>query len=434
VWTRMALGRFAAAVNAVLYWASNPIWLGGSLTITSVSVFSEFFTPLHGVAKWLFAVLFIWIAVWGAILSLDKGKWLPTIGAFIRIVLLSFFVATVVVYGIDHGVHGFGIGSFKPTYAVFIAAVPVLFFNYVGFELPSTAGEELKNPQRDVPFTVFRAGITTVLLYGAPVLAILLVLPTSQVTNLGGFIDAMKTVFTVYGGHVSASGAATLTGFGKVLGDIAAAGFILALLTSGMTWIMGADRAQAVACYDGCGPRRLGVISERFGTPVSMNLLSGVMSTAVMVLAFLLTSGSGEKYFSAVLGLAISTTTISYLLIFPALGILRFTMPDVPRPYRVPGARWVAVAFSVVTTAWALLATIALLWPGFGTSDPDSALAGLGFGGQRLQYELSQFIPLLVLAAVGIGFYVLGRETRSHMVSVPLVGHGEGALPVPAAG
>ena len=110
------------------------------------------------------------------------------------------FVGTVIVYGIEHGVHGFGVGSFKPTYAVFIAAVPVLFFNYVGFELPSAAGEELKNPQRDVPFTVFRAGITTVLLYGAPVLAILLVLPTGQVTNLGGFIDAMKTVFTVYGG------------------------------------------------------------------------------------------------------------------------------------------------------------------------------------------------------------------------------------------
>ena len=105
-----------------------------------------------------------------------------------------------------------------------------------------------------------------------------------------------------------------------------------------------------------------------------------------------------------------------------------------PRPYRVPGARWVAVAFSVLTTAWALLATIALLWPGFGTSDPGSALAGLGFGGERLQYELSQFIPLLVLVAVGIAFYVLGRETRSHMVSVPMATHGDGALPVPAVG
>lgn len=429
VWTRMALGRVWAAINAVIYWAANPIWLGGSLTITAVSVFGEFFTPLHGAGKWVFAVAFIWVAVWGAILSLDKGKWLPTIGAFIRIALLSVFVATVIIYAIEHGAHGFGFSGFKPTYSVFIAAVPVLFFNYVGFELPSTAGEELKNPQRDVPFTVARAGVATVVLYGAPVLAILLVLPTAQVTNLGGFIDAMKTVFTVYGGHVSASGASSLSGFGKVLGDISAAGFILALLTSGMTWIMGADRAQAVACYDGCGPRRLGVISERFGTPVAMNLCSGVLSTIVMALAFELTSGSGEKYFSAVLGLAISTTTISYLLIFPALGILRYTMPDVPRPYRVPGGRGVAVAVSVLTAAWALLATIALLWPGFGTSDPDAALQGLGFGGQRLQYELSQFIPLLLLVGIGVLFYALGRGTRRHMVSVPLV---ESAEPVVA--
>ncbi|HWE12875.1 MAG TPA: APC family permease [Solirubrobacteraceae bacterium] len=178
VWTRLAFGRFSAAVNSVIYWAANPIWLGGSLTITAVSVFGEFFTPLNGAVKWLFALVFIWIAVSSAILSLDKGKWLPTIGAFIRILLLGIFVLTVIVYAFDHGVHGFGVGDFSPTYGVFIAAVPVLFFNYVGFELPSAAGEELKNPQRDVPFTVVRSAVIAFLLYGGPVLAILLVLPT----------------------------------------------------------------------------------------------------------------------------------------------------------------------------------------------------------------------------------------------------------------
>jgi len=415
VWTRMAFGRFVAAVNSVIYWAANPIWLGGTLTITAITVFGEFFTPLHGIAKWLFALVFIWIAVSSAILSLDKGKWLPTIGAFVRIVLLSVFVLTVIVYAFDHGVHGFGVGDFSPTYSVFIAAVPVLFFNYVGFELPSAAGEELKNPQRDVPFTVARSGIIAVLLYGGPVLAILLVLPTSQVTNLSGFIDAIKTVFTVYGGHVAHDGTATLTGTGKVLGDVAAIGFILALLTSGITWIMGSDRAQAVACYDGAGPRRLGVISNRFGTPVAMNITSGILSTAVMILAFSLTSGNGAKYFTAVLGLAISTTTISYLMIFPALAKLRYSHPDVHRPYRVPGPRWVSVAVSGLCFVWALLATVSLLWPGFGTSDPASALPN-GFAGQRLQYELSQFIPLVVLVAVGLLFYSLGGRTRQHMV------------------
>jgi glutamate:GABA antiporter len=415
VWTRLAFGRFSAAVNSVIYWAANPIWLGGSLTITAVSVFGEFFTPLNGIVKWLFALVFIWVGVSSAILSLDKGKWLPTIGAFIRILLLGIFVLTVIVYAFDHGVHGFGIGGFSPTYGVFIAAVPVLFFNYVGFELPSAAGEELKNPQRDVPFTVVRSAVIAFLLYGGPVLAILLVLPTSQVTNLGGFIDAIKTVFTVYGGHVAKDGTATLTGVGQVLGDIAAIGFILALLTSGITWIMGADRAQAVACYDGAGPRRLGIISERFGTPVAMNITSGLLSTIVMVLAFSLTSGNGAKYFTAVLGLAISTTTISYLLIFPALARLRFSRPDVPRPYRIPGRRWVAVAVSFVCFVWALLATVCLLWPGFGTSHPAAALPA-GFAGQRLQYELSQFIPLLVLVALGVVFYALGGHTRRRLI------------------
>ena len=131
----------------------------------------------------------------------------------------------------------------------------MLFFNYVGFELPNAAGEEMKNPKRDVPFTILRAAGLSILLYGIPVLLILLVLPTGQVTNLGGFIDAMKTVFTVYGGSVAADGTPTLTGAGHVLGDIAAIGFIWVLMSSGATWIIGADRTQAVAGYDGAAPR-----------------------------------------------------------------------------------------------------------------------------------------------------------------------------------
>ncbi len=35
VWSRLAFGRRIAAVNAVIYWISNPIWVGGSLTIVS---------------------------------------------------------------------------------------------------------------------------------------------------------------------------------------------------------------------------------------------------------------------------------------------------------------------------------------------------------------------------------------------------------------
>jgi glutamate:GABA antiporter len=416
VWVKLAFGRFVASVGAVLYWLSNPIWLGGSLTITAVATFSDFFTPLNGVGKYLFALVFIWFAVWAAILSFSIGKWIPTIGAWVRVVVLAFFTLTVIIYAFSHGVHGFGVGDFKPSWAVFIAATPVLFFNYVGFELPNAAGDEMQDPQRDVPFTVLRSAVSALLLYGVPILSILLVLPTKQITSLGGFIDAMKTVFTVYGGHTLHDGTVVLTGVGKALGDLAAIGFILALISSGTTWIMGADRAQAVAGYDGGAPRFFGYFSARWGTPVNVNLLSGLFSTIVMVLAFALT-GNADKYFTAVLGLAISTTTISYLLVFPAVIKLRSSHGHVPRPYRVPGGTLGVWLAGGVCTLWAALATVALLYPGFGTSDPDSALPS---GWTRGAYEVSQFVPLAALILLGLIFYAAGAPTRARHAELPI--------------
>jgi amino acid transporter len=420
IWVKLAFGRFVASIGAVLYWLSNPIWLGGALTITAVATFGEFFTPLGGAGKYLFALGFIWFAVWAAILSFSVGKWIPTIGAWVRVAVLAGFTVTVVAYAFSHGVHGVSAGDFSPTWAIFIAAVPVLFFNYVGFELPNAAGDEMKDPQRDVPFTVLRSAVAAMVLYGVPILAILLVLPTQQVTSLGGFIDAMKTVFTVYGGHTSTAAdgtvTATLTGAGKVFGDLAAVAFIIALLSSGTTWIMGADRAQAVAGYDGGAPRFFGYFSERWGTPVVVNVLSGVFSSIVMVLAFQLT-GNADKYFTAVLGLAISTTTVSYLLVFPALIKLRYTHARVPRPYRVPFGNAGAWACSVLCTGWAALATVALLYPGFGTSSPDSSLPE---GWTRGSYELSQFVPLAVLIVIGLAFYAAGAPTRRQLAVLPI--------------
>ena len=50
----------------------------------------------------------------------------------------------------------------------------MLAFNYVGFELPSAAGEEMENPQRDVPLMAAWSAVGALLLYGVPILAILL--------------------------------------------------------------------------------------------------------------------------------------------------------------------------------------------------------------------------------------------------------------------
>jgi glutamate:GABA antiporter len=412
-WTRLAFGRLVGAVNNFLYWITNPVWIGGTLAGACAGAIQVFFnhgdnlpTPLF----YVIAMIFVWTSVLAAIMSFSKAKWLPTAGAFARFALLGLFTVSVIIYAAKHGVHGLGASSYKPSYAGFVALVGVLLFNYVGFELPSSAGEEMTNPRRDVPFAIARSAIGSVLLYALPVLGILIVLPSTAVTNFSGFVTAMQDVFTVYGGSIATDGTATLTGAGAVLGDACVILFILCLLTSGVTWIMGSDRALAVSCYDGAGPRFLGVINARYGTPVRVNIFSGIVATIIVVLAETITSGDAAKYFGAVLGVTISTTLISYLGIYPAVWKLRRSYPAIARPFRMP---WVPV-LTVVLTLLIVVATIQLMAPGLGDKWFGDSYAPDGWThSERWVYLLTELLPVLCFAAIGALFWWLGRGTRA---------------------
>jgi glutamate:GABA antiporter len=270
------------------------------------------------------------------------------------------------------------------------------------------------NPQRDVPFAIARSAIGSFVLYALPVIGILVVLPSAAITNFSGFISAIQTVFTVYGGHVTAAGTASLSGAGLVLGDASAVLFIICLLTSGTTWIMGSDRALAVSCYDGAGPRPLGVISAKYGTPVRVNIFSGIMASVVVVLAHQITSGDAAKYFNAVLGVTISTTLISYLLIYPALWKLRRSHPDTPRPFRMPAYR----VLTVLLMALVAVATVELIAPGLGNAWFGSSFIPESWThAQRFTYLWTELIPVLVFIAVGVLFWRLGKRTRLERVA-----------------
>jgi amino acid transporter len=414
VWVRLAFGRLAGAVNNFLYWITNPVWLGGTLAVLAATVFSTFFlggVEMEGFGWYAFTLVFVWIGVLAAILSFRVGKWVPTIGAYSRFILLGGFTITTVIYAIQNGVHGFGAGDFGISYAGFIGLVPILLFNFVGFELPSSAGDEMTDPQKDVPYAIFRSAIASVLLYGLPILGIILVLPADQVTGLGGFADAIKTVFTVYGGQVTADGA-ELSGLGSVLGGVAAIMFIIALLTSGVTWIMGSDRALAVSAFDGAGPRSMGVISAKFGTPVRVNVLTGIVSTIVLVSARQLTGTDAEKLFTTVLGLAISTTLISYIGIFPALAVLRHRLPSIPRPYKAPAP----VATSIVLTLLVTFGAVQLIAPGlFADWFGDDYRPSAWEADEKWTYLAATLVPLALFVLGGVIFYALGSNTRKHI-------------------
>ena len=352
VWVRRAFGRYAGALTSLLYWAGTPLWLGGSVAVVAMAVYQQFLGSLSLAGLYLFGAVFIAVATAGAILPLRLGKWIPTSGAIGQIALLTFFTISVVLYGARNGVHGISVADLAPSHAVFIAIVPVLLYSFVGVELPSTAAEEMINPRRDIPAAICRAGIGQALMYGVPILAILIVLPgrPDHVAARPHRRDPDRP-------HrvrrpVAADGTVILTGAGQLFGWACAIVFIWVLVASGSAWIMGAGRAQAAACLDGAGPRALGRISSRSGVPVVMGLVSGAISLLAMAADLAVAGRDNQKYFSAALVVSIALIVLAYLLIFPAFVALRLREPDLARPFRVPGGACVAWLVTGLATGW----------------------------------------------------------------------------------
>src|SRR5256714_9610009 len=137
-WVRLAYGHFAGAVVGVLYWLSNPIWLAGTLAATTIAALDALWgSSLGGNQFWetVIGFFFIWGAVTMNILSLRSMKWVPSLGASIRLSLLAFFAILVVVAGFKGGFQG-GLDGFLPSDTTgIVAAIGVIVFQWIRLEL-----------------------------------------------------------------------------------------------------------------------------------------------------------------------------------------------------------------------------------------------------------------------------------------------------------
>ena len=403
-WVRLAFGHLAGAVTAVMYWISNPVWLGGTLSVVAIAAMDTFWgKPFGGIAAtgWLEFVagaLFIWIAVTWNILSLRYMKWVPNLGAIVRLALLAVFGILVVASGASKGFAG-TLSGWQPTSSVFIAVIGVLVFSWIGFELSTNASEEMEDPQKDIPRMVTFSGILSVLGYAVPIIGILLVVKPADLSNVGSFVAGYQLVVSNVLGGTGAN----------ILNGLVGLAIVFSLLTSGTVWLMGADRMMAIGALAGSGPRRLGRFSARFGTPVPVNVLSGVLATifllANVIVNHLFAGGNLAALFGVVLTLAISTTTFSYLFAFPALVVLRYKYPNAKRPYKVPGGMVGAWIVMLLTTLYVLAATVFSLWPGLFTS----TVMGPSTGLDRGPFEISVFVTMAIIIGVGVWFYAIGR-------------------------
>lgn len=404
LWVRRAFGRPAGALASILSWITQPVWVGGSMAFLAAETWNGFISPLPSGSfwDWTFKIVFIWITVVAAILSLARAKWIPSLGAILKLVFLALFLVTTVVYAVQHGVESLDLGAFSPTLGGFLGLVPLLLFAYLGFESANSASGEMKDPKRDIPVSIARSGIVSAACYLLPILAMLLVLPSKTITGIGGLMDAVKTVFSVYGPLATP------------LVFLAALMFVIILASQGASWMIISDRMQALTAADGAFfGGFFGKFHRKLGTPVHVNLLSGVVATAFLIAAMQLT-GSSAALFQVVLNISISTFLLSYLLIVPAAIKLRFAYPGVERPYRVPGGNGVFTILGVICFLWVLLGSWVTVFPGtleglFGVEYDFTDTWGV----EPLPFELLTVGTLVVLALLAFVGYVRGARIRA---------------------
>jgi amino acid transporter len=399
VWVREALGPWWGGMAAWLYWINNAYWIP-SVYMVFAGTFHAIFlrgwvSPglREGVgAVWLqagIAIAVTWATVAVGIVRLQVSKWLPNVGAVVKVAI--FLGLGVLGLGSLLGgrppANDFSLSQFVPRWSDSLAFLPVLVYNALGFELMSSAGDEMREPQKDVPRAVLLSGLIIAVVYTLGVMGILFAVPLADLSLVTGTWDALEVLGRQWGGATGA------------LVFLLGLGFLYACVANIVTWSLGVNRVAAAAAAEHTLPAPLARLHPRFGTPHVAFVAMGLISTALL-LGNALQADSPSNLFWMTFKLSGICFLLSYLLLFPAFVILRRRRPEAPRPYRMPGGPRTAMAAAVVCWVFIALAGVLFFKPSPTAEDPGLAV------------RESWLLVVETLATVGVGALLIPRLRR----------------------
>lgn len=348
-WVRRAFGARWGGRTAWLWWINVALWQP-SVFILFAGIFAALFMPeLELWPQIAIAVALTWITVWINIVRLDIGKWVPNLGAIFKVAIMLVIGVGGFVYAANHGVaNELTLSSMTPSWGASLAFLPVIVYNFMGFELMSGASAEMKNPARDVPLTIAVSGILIATFYLFATIGILIALPLDEINLVSGIVDTLRVLL----GEGGAGGT-----FVVLLGLMA----LYSFLANMVTWTMGANRSAAEAALDGNLPPMFARLHAVHRTPASAAIVTGVVTTVVIVIYGLL-AADAEDLFWTLFAFSSIVFLLPYLIMFAAFLRLRVIDPATPRPYRVPGGQGGALVLAILCMLFILQAIVFFIY------------------------------------------------------------------------
>lgn len=348
-WVRRAYGARWGARASWLYWVNVALWMPSVYLL-----FSGILAQIFGIelALWTqiaLAIALTWVTIWVNIASLSHGKWVPNLGAVLKAIIMLAIGGGGAWYAMNHGVaNDFSLAGITPKWTDGLGFLPVIVYNFLGFELMSGASEEMENPRRDVMISIALGGLLITFFYLLGTVGILVALPVDEIGLVEGLIDTLRVLF----GDSRAA-----QGFVFVLGAAA----LYTLYANMATWTMGANRSIAEAAYRGDMPKLFGRMHAQNQTPLGASIITGVVSTVVIVLYGLLAS-TAEELFWTLFKFSTIVFLLPYLLMFPAFITLRRRHEAQSGGFLLPGGQWTALPSMVLCMLFIVQAIVLFVW------------------------------------------------------------------------
>ena len=328
-WIRDAFGGRWASRATWGYWVNTAVWIP-AIYILFAGVFKQMFMPdLSLQGQIVIGLILTWIAVGVNVIALDVGKWIPNVGAILKVLIFGTVIAGAYLYSQDHGMaNPLNWETLKPDWGSSLQYIPAIIYGMLGFELVSASSEEMKNPERDVPRSIFISGAIILVLYLLGTLAILTAIPAGDINLVEGLLD---TLLLFFGGSA----------IGKVFVWGLAIAAMYTFFSNGVTWALGCNRAAAEAAAEGELPKIFSLTSKTRGTPVGAAVLMGIVSSLLLILYGFM-SGTNEDLFWSLFAFSAVIFLLPYQGMLLAFVRMRLIDPDHPRPYKIPGGNIVA--------------------------------------------------------------------------------------------
>jgi len=352
VWSKKAFGDFSGFMSAWAYWTSNLPYFPAVLYFAASNVIyirQSVWGHLSNDATFyiIFSLLTLTLATVVNVVGLNVGKWLHNLGA-----VAMWIPAVIVIVMGGIALHRFGsanaftLHSMTPSmHFKDIIFWSLLVFAFGGCETGSFLGGEIKNPRRTIPWAVFFAGVTVIFCYIIGTVGVLVALPSTEVSNLQGLVQAIAKTVDRVGYFWTLPVAAFLI----ALSNVGAAGGYLAAVAR-LPFVAGIDRFL---------PPAFGALHPRWKTPWVALLAQYVLGVLFIFLGQAGTSVKGA--YDVLASMTVITYFIPYLYVFAAMIRLQ-REPAGPEVIRVPGGKPVAVLISVIglltTTATILLSVV----------------------------------------------------------------------------